>query len=244
MLDGVDMLSSSHSTERIWEIILQAQNLEEKLLSCQIPSVSKIIDAGDENTNPQHYVLLAEAFRCAALLEIYRVFPTIFRQRSPLTDLGMGTGLAGGPSQPFFHNLHSSTSTPSEWLASFAIHILSLLEQIPATSGTRCLQPLIVVVAAAELRFPISSVSSMSMPIFAQPVTTSVFSSITEGEIKIAHKREFVLTRMKEFKQYLPAKPFIKAEQLIQETWARSDIGQDVFWMDVMQDLHCESLFG
>jgi len=62
--------------------------------------------------------------------------------------------------------------------------------------------------------------------------------------VEIAQMREFVMSRIQEFKQHLPAKPILKAELLIRETWERSDVGQDIYWMDVMHDLHCETIFG
>lgn len=217
-----------------YQIVLRAQALEERLLAFELPSVTSIVDAGDDNTPPQHYILLAEAYRCAALLGIYRVFPSVFHQRSPLTD---------GTSQQFFHNLNSGMyPSPSEWLVSLAIHTLALLEQIPITSGTRCLQPLVFIIAAAELRFPTTS-AAFSPLNSTQPTVSSGFSSISKGEIEVAHMRQFVMARIQEFKQQLPAKPILKAEQLIQETWDRSDLGQDIFWMDVMRDLKCETIF-
>lgn len=244
MLDLNAAPSRFDPTLQTFEIIMQAQALEEKLLSFELPPLSSIIEPGDENTPPQHYLLIAEAYRCAALLGIYRVFPSIFQQRSPLTDLEATDSVRDQTSQQFFDNLNlSACSSPSEWLVSLAIHTISLLEQVPITSGTCVLQPLVFIIAGAELRFPAITTSPFSAPISAQPMT-SIFGGISQSEVEIAHMRQFIAARIHDFKQHMPVKPILNAEKIIQETWRRVDSGQDVFWMDVMQDLHCEAIFG
>lgn len=62
------VMASCHVTSQI---------REEQLLSVNSPSEAEVVDTGDENTPVVQYILLAEAYRCAALLEIYRVFPII-----------------------------------------------------------------------------------------------------------------------------------------------------------------------
>lgn len=59
----------------------RARILEEQLLVVNLPSEAELIDAGDEKTPVRQYILLAEVYRYAALLEIYRVFPTIYLNR-------------------------------------------------------------------------------------------------------------------------------------------------------------------
>lgn len=241
---SVDGPNQPDSASQSLEITAQARVLEEKLLAFELPSVSRIADAKDENTPAEHYILLAEAYKCAALLGIYRVFPSVFQQRSPLVGLETTAAVDNGTPHQFLDNFTSlGCSSPSEWLVSLAIHTLSLLQQIPITSGTRCLQPLVFITAAAELRFPDTAMPSFAMP-YAQPITSSLFSGISERETEIAQMRDFVMSRIQEFKQNLPAKPMLKAELLIRETWARLDMGQDIYWMDVMHELHCETIFG
>ncbi|KAE8452573.1 hypothetical protein EG329_013832 [Mollisiaceae sp. DMI_Dod_QoI] len=73
------------------EATAKAQSLEEELLAVELPLPSSLVDAGDENTPVQQYLILAEAYRCAALLEIYRVFPSILSKRVPYTSNGFQT---------------------------------------------------------------------------------------------------------------------------------------------------------
>ncbi len=71
-----------------------------------------------------------------------------------------------------------------------------------------------------------------------------MFNSLTSREVDIAAARRFAKTRLQEYQSSLPAKPVIKALQLIQETWERVDLGQDVYWMEVMDEMGWNTIFG
>lgn len=215
------------------EALAKAQSLEEELLSFEPPSATNLVDAGDENTPVHQYILLAEAYRCAALLEIYRIFPSILFQRVPIaTDT-----FAGSSINPSLQNIMPipSTQPPSEFLVSLAIHTLSLLEQIPSSSGTRCLQPIIFLTAGSELLFNTSTTN---------PLSGSIFNSLTKREVEIAEKRRFVTTRLQEFQLSLPAKPIVRVAAIVEETWKRADAGMECSWMDVMEEMGWGTIFG
>ena len=215
------------------EAIEKAQSLEEELLSFEPLSASSLVDAGDENTPVHHYILLAEAYRCASLIELYRVFPSILVRRFPVADT---TFASSSSDSNIFNFLPIKTSLPPEdFLLSLALHTVSILEKLPLSSGTRCLQPIVLIVAGSELRFdPLSTLNP----------STSIFNSITNREVDIATARRFVTTRLQDFCNSLPAKPVKKALALVEETWARLDAGQECFWMDVMQEMGLETIFG
>ena len=241
---GLDMQFPEDSSA-MTDAASRAQSLEEELLSFEPPSTSSLVDAGDENTPVQQYIFLAEAYRCAALLEIYRVFPSLLFKHVPLTDNTFPSSSSNTNSgQQIFTFLpkHNSQS-PDDFVVSLAIHTISLLEKLPPTSGTRCLQPIVIIAAGSELRFVTPSISDPLFA-FAPAASSSIFNSINNREVDIASARQFVMTRLQEFQLSLPAKPIVKALQLIQETWARADLGQDVFWMDVMEEMGWESIFG
>jgi hypothetical protein len=224
------------------DAISKAQLLEEELLSFTPPSISKLVDAGDENTPVQQYIDLAEAYRCAGLLEIYRVFPTILLKRVPLTGNTFASSSSAQEQQIFDFLPIPTAQFPDDFLVSLAMHTVSLLEKLPSNSGTRCLQPIVHIVAASELRF---SPPSNSDPLQSSFIpANSIFNSITNREVDIASARRFIVTRLQEFQLSLPAKPIVKALELIQETWARGDLGQEVYWMDVMEQMGWESIFG
>lgn len=80
-------LPPQHNVFPSVEWATKAQLLEEQLLSqllsVNLPSEAGLVDTGDENTPVVQYILLEEAYRRAALLEIYRVFPIIYLTGSP-----------------------------------------------------------------------------------------------------------------------------------------------------------------
>jgi hypothetical protein len=219
--------------------LTQAKIIEEKLLSFEPPDAELIVDAGDQNTPVHQYILIAEAYRCAALLQIYRVFPGILHLRVPDSD-SFNTDLDSTPSIfPFLP--HPQPSGPNEFLLSLALHTISLLESIPSNSGTRCLQPLVLMIASTELLFPQDP--------FAPFLTSTSFPSISDGinsrEIDVASARRFVVRRFQEFCTSMPAKPLKKGLQIVEETWRRNDEGiGEVFWMDIMDNLGAGTIFG
>jgi hypothetical protein len=225
------------------EATAKAQSLEEELLAFEPPSISSLVDAGDENTPVQQYIFLAEAYRCAALLEIYRIFPSILVKRVPFTDNTFASSSSGNQISSFLPI--PTSQPPSDFLISLAMHTISLLEKLPSTSGTRCLQPIVLIAAASELRFspPSISISDPLSP-FMPTTSSSIFNSLTNREVDIAVARRFVTTRLQEFQLSLPAKPILKAEMLVKETWERADLGQEVFWMDVMDEMGWKTIFG
>jgi hypothetical protein len=238
---GLEMEFPQDSIATI-ETTAKAQALEEELLSFETPSVSSLVDAGDENTPVQQYIYLAEAYRCAGLLEIYRIFPSILFKRVPFTDNTFASSSANQIS-PFLPI--PRTQPPSDFLVSLAMHTISLLEKLPSTSGTRCLQPIVLIAAASELHFsppPISISDPLSQ--FTPATSSSISNSLTNREVDIASARRFVTTRLQEFQFSLPAKPIVKAEMLVKETWERADLGQEVFWMDVMDEMGWKTIFG
>ncbi|KAF2031237.1 hypothetical protein EK21DRAFT_88170 [Setomelanomma holmii] len=210
---------SAMDIRRRQENALNASSLEEDLLALEYPSPDELADTGDERTPKQDFIVIAEAYRCAGLLELYRVFPSILRKR-------LGKDKASASTNVDFHFPMPRFETPYEdtdiklWLSSLAMHILGSIESLPSSSGTFCIQPLLLVIAASELQF-VSSVD---------------FFDVHANDTKILSARDFVIRRLQEFALRLPNKPLRQMIQLIKETWRQSDEGCDAFWVDVMND--------
>ncbi|KAF1992415.1 hypothetical protein K402DRAFT_321226 [Aulographum hederae CBS 113979] len=214
-----------HSSSRL----SLAGQLEDELLAVQQLSLESVISPNDPNTSQQDFLTIAEATRCAALLEIYRVFPSILSHR---------LGVVGG--NPFFSDLFSDASNSNplpnlagpDFLNALAIHTLTLLESVPTHSGTRFIQLLLILVAAAELRF------SPNIPESAQT-----------RDISTLHARAFAEGRLSELSRRLPRKPVERMMQILREVWGRVDgVGMggdaDVFWVDVMLEHGWETVMG
>jgi hypothetical protein len=211
-----------HSTvdiRRRQENALNAASLEEDLLALEYPSVDDIADTGDERTSKKDFIVIAEAYRCAGLLELYRVFPSILRKRLGKDKFSASNNVDFHFPMPRFETPYEDTDIKL-WLNSLAMHILRSIESLPSSSGTFCIQPLLLVIAASELKF-VSSVD---------------FFDVHANDSKILSSREFVIKRLKEFALRMPNKPLRQMIQLIKETWRQSDEGQDAFWIDIMNE--------
>jgi hypothetical protein len=201
------------------ENLHNASSLEEDLLALEYPSVDELADTGDERTPKQDFIVIADAYRCAGLLELYRTFPSILRKRLGGAQFDGSHNIDFQFPMPRFETPHEDTDIKL-WLNSLAMHILRSIESLPSSSGTFCIQPLLLVIAASELKF-VSSVD---------------FFDVHANDSKILSAREFTIRRLQEFALRLPNKPLRQMIRLIKETWRQSDEGQDAFWIDIMND--------
>jgi hypothetical protein len=175
-------LNKSFATDvrRKHENALNASSLEEDLLALESPAVEELADTGDERTPKHDFVVIAEAYRCAGLLEIYRAFPSILRKRLGRDQSSRGDNLDFQFPMPRFETPYEDTDIKL-WLNSLSMHILRSIESLPASSGTFCVQPLLLVIAASELKF-VSSVD---------------FFDVHANDSKILSARDFVMRRLR-----------------------------------------------
>ncbi|KAF2632653.1 hypothetical protein BU25DRAFT_427516 [Macroventuria anomochaeta] len=201
------------------ENLFNATSLEEDLLAVDYPSVDEIADTGDDRTPKEHFTVLAEVYRCAGLLELYRVFPSILYKRLGSNKLPVSENVDFHFPMPRFETPHEDADMKL-WLNSLAMHILQMIESLPASSGTFCIQQLVLTVAACELKL-VSSVD---------------FFDVHANDSKVLEVREKVIRRLEVYAHRLPGKPLRRLITLIKETWRQSDEGNDAFWIDIMNE--------
>ncbi|KAH7126714.1 fungal-specific transcription factor domain-containing protein, partial [Dendryphion nanum] len=211
--------------------LLNAATLEEDLLAASYPLASELADPGDERTTTRDFVVIAEAYRCTSLLELYHVFPSLLHNRlspSPTSK----TPLPFPFPTPRFNTPYEPTDTKL-YLNSLALHILSTLESLPSSSGTMCTQPILLVAAASELRF-VSSVD---------------YFDVFANDERVRRARKFALKRLEEYALRLPGKPIRKCVEIVEEVWRRGDAGGiegkgdgEVFWINVMVEMGWETV--
>lgn len=216
-------------TQKILSMELQssrAAKLEDRLLTLPAPLPETLVDTGDSRTPLDHYLLIHESHRCAALILLYRNFPELLHRRLPLSA-------ASEFSQPVSVSyLQVLTGGPPEelneraWITSLATTVVDMLRKLPTSSGTRFFQPLLILVAGSELQFSAPS------------------KQLSIDDIKLAQARRFVLQRLHELQVDLPRGPVSKVQMTVTETWRRMDAGEDVFWLDVMIDHGWETIAG
>jgi hypothetical protein len=126
--------------------LLRAQSLEEELLALEFVAEpqQQVSDTGDLATPQSHLTMTAEAYRLSALLHLYQTFPELAFQRLPAAAVGM-------ESPP-----PNDATLWNDWIVPLALHLVKILEQIPPSSGSRVIQPLLYISAATGLRHSIA----------------------------------------------------------------------------------------
>lgn len=214
----------------------KAENLEEKILFTGFSFYCGPVDIGDTNTPPSHFLTLAEAYRCAAILQIYHVFPDILEERLHKNE----TADDENPIPALFLLLFPA---PTGWCSplaedmrhTLALHIVSLLDQLPLTSGTKVMQPVILASISSDLVFSSGLVLGAS---------ANAIPSLNTLDVEIAQARRKVKMRLTELILILPKLPMQRIVDLVYETWDRADSGLDEFWLDVMLDMNLETIMG
>ncbi|KAF5640542.1 hypothetical protein F52700_3693 [Fusarium sp. NRRL 52700] len=220
--------------EVMWQTMIdinEAQILEETLLSVQVPKL--ISDAADAYTNKGQINLdlhhAAEVFRLCSLLQLYQTFPDLVSRRLPEKINGSVTQVT--------------------WPTSLALHITGLLSNIPASS-IRCLQPLLCLGVGSGLRCK-TVCAEEKPPQLELPGTTSELTEESESNQKhftdVNLAREFIVERLKGFGNGPAAGPIVVLRELLQVVWSYYDcetVPGSVHWLDVMDDLKYETVFG
>lgn len=134
-----------------------ARQLERRLLNYFPPQISHFHDSTciQPHTCLSHLTLMDEAYRCAALAQLYRVFPDLLSERYGPWDKGKLLKAIPAMKDP----------TPvvcQAWLTSLALHTLDLFKAIPFESKTLSAQPFIMVAASSELYVDSSTNNSAS----------------------------------------------------------------------------------
>lgn len=214
----------------------KAENLEEKILFTGFSFYCGPVDIGDTNTPPSHFLTLAEAYRCAAILQIYHVFPDILEERLHRNEIADDEN----PIPALFLLLFPETtgmSSPSveDMRHTLALHIVSLLDQLPSTSGTKVMQPVLLASISSDLVFSTGSVLG---------ATANAIPTLNTLDVEIAQARRKVRMRLTELMLILPKLPMQRISNVIHETWDRADSGCEEFWLDVMLDLNLETIMG
>ena len=193
--------------------------VESALSQAHMPSHEHVVDEGDQNTPQDHFIQLAEAYRCAGLLLLYRTFPDVLLRRL----ISSGSSFVADTSEPTICRWYRTT---------LALRILSIVESLPLWSGTSCLHPILVLSAGSELRLP-------------DLVLTEQYANTAPSVLQIATARTFAEQRLSDLAGRLPQKPFLRMLDILKETWLQMDMfGVDVHWMQIMYEKGWETIMG
>lgn len=208
--------------------LIVARDLERQLLSYQSPDEGSIADLEDNATSIQHLTTLAEVYRYAGLLQLYRVFPDLLTDRlaaeDAMSNQWPATSQMGCP----------PAKREDDWLSAFAIEALRMLETVPLESGTRGFQPFLLVLCSSELICE-SGEHVQSSEISEEGMNATF--------LDVVMVRKFVLDRLTTCLRMLPPKWIRVCIDIVKETWRRLDAGQKgVYWLDVMAEKGWETI--
>ncbi|KAI1631438.1 fungal-specific transcription factor domain-containing protein [Biscogniauxia mediterranea] len=116
-------------------ILEAAYRVEEELLGLVHHQVSTFSDTGDSMSPILHLIDVAEAYRLASLLQLYQTFSELGARRLPR------------------HPPARAAALWTDCITPLSFRLIDILQGIPASSGTRCIQPLLYLSAGTGLRF-------------------------------------------------------------------------------------------
>ncbi|KAJ5738624.1 hypothetical protein N7493_001779 [Penicillium malachiteum] len=243
--------------------LLEAFELESRLLQTACPTEDQISNTGDQRTPVNHLLAFAEVYRLLGLLQIYRIFPTVLTSR-----LAEDESTWTSTTRRIFHTVHNhaiiwglqidllqdhhSSSLLAIWLTLFSYSIIEKLKVLPIEAGTGAFQPFLLVACSGELRRPSLHTNALQAQIHSN-------RSLILMETGILRARQMILGRLQMLRDFLPPKPWDLCVNIVQEVWSRmdslsfpsmaneeSDSGMDnmPFWLDVMIDHGYETLMG
>lgn len=131
--------TTAAAIQQEYNALEEAKDLEQALLSLDIPRAEDLVDIEDPDTPLQDLINTANVYRLSALVLLYHAFPDLLISR-----LGWRLDASLGPRALEEQRLH--------WLSALAIHALDTLCANSPTSGTRSIEQILLVILAGELR--------------------------------------------------------------------------------------------
>lgn len=214
----------SHLTEPT--TFLQAvEALEDELWRLELPSLHEIANTGDERTPPIHHLLLGEAYMFANFYQLYQVFPNLLSKRGRHLNQPHGPRSLMQNLTMVSSSLSNSDVNSNDWLKFLGRNIIIRLDQIHTSSGTSCVQPLLLLVGSTSL-------------------SISPESKGSEEEADIIRMRKSVLDRLSTISAACLSEPIHTVELAVTEIFKRLDVGVNVFWMDMLQNMGLVTIIG
>jgi hypothetical protein len=221
----------------------KARSVEKELLGLIQTHQNKFQDPQDSQTTIDEILIVGEAYRCAGLLQLYMTFPQLLQEQ--MLDLSNRDNESWEENLLFELYTQEVTSRKGfttlqhNWLRSLAFHILSLLETIPPTSGTRVLQGLPVLIAATWL------VDSMNDGITTQTPLEHPRLPLRKSSKSKEDWREIVRDGLRMHAEYVGLQQVSRILEIVEEVWKRDDEGKGkCHWIVVVASMGLQTLYG
>ncbi len=201
--------------------VVEVCRLELQLLSLQLPALGMVLDPLDPHTPIQDLLIIAEAYRMCGLILLYHAYP----------DLLVDSGLAKSfdkPAEPAFRTHAQSKS----YLASLALDVLRLLDQISPTSGTRTIEAILLVIVSGELSH--TSHVKVETATYSSSLASTWNDQHAIEPQTVLQARGFIMARFEQIQGILPFQTIRRMRSLVIETWRLMDSGSQIFWVDLL----------
>lgn len=228
----------------------KARSVETELLDLVQVCQPNFEDPQDPNTSLDEILGVGEAYRFAGLLQLYSTFPRLLHQTKTTPTSETRSSFDALSDMDFDNPSSCKEFTPSQynWLRALAIHILRILVRIPASSGTRVIQGLPVLIAASWLVDPLTThqvhVASLDQPhihtILPHPRLTVEESSFSKD-----HWRRLVRKGLQEHNEYVGLQQVLRILEIVEEVWRLDDLGfKKCQWMEIVASKGLQTLYG
>lgn len=207
---------SMADVQYVQNAVTRARQLESTLLGYRSADLTTILDPGDSHTPKTHLKDICEAYRALALLLLYRAFPDLLSQRYwPWEEDDL--------LQPRPTLTQLDGNDRDTWLTHLALHVISILENIPFESRTRSVQPFIFIAVATELRLAprgkTRGTEDRNHPLYFRAVRA----------------RRFIRSRLSAYKHMLPIEKTRMFYNITEKLWSEVDGGDcTAYWMDIL----------
>ncbi|CVL00495.1 uncharacterized protein FMAN_09919 [Fusarium mangiferae] len=214
------------------------------------------VETRDNKTPLSHLFQTAEAYRQAALLQLYLTFHDLDTKHKE----GQDNSLLANTSPDNAVNVTSGDKTyRARFLASFTLQLVAILEKIPAESGSKFIHPMLYLSAAAGLRFShlgsqdgsrvenwasfdLTQSASCLLPDLSLDTTNPAlasYASIPQLALELSQARCLVWARLGNIQQALPYRASDSICQLVKTIWSEYDNSQpgstDIHWLEVLR---------
>ncbi|EME78839.1 uncharacterized protein MYCFIDRAFT_43729 [Pseudocercospora fijiensis CIRAD86] len=206
------------------ELIQDASDLHDKITEYELPPMASIEDTGDPNTPISHLCEVTNVYRFTALLELYRAFPLLAQQPDP-DNITM--------------NPMKVQSDADDLAFDLATSIITIISDMPRSSGVYTV-----------LCIPLISAGS-ALQAYQAP-SKGDLTRMRRSRSNVDSWRENSRQQILHTSRQIGLAPFKRLAKLVQEVWTRADMLADmaadpeypVHWIDVMMEMHLETLFG
>jgi hypothetical protein len=215
-------------------IAKSAKNLFQRVLAHSPPSTAAMDDTKDINTPVDHLVSMDIIYRVVILMELVQAFPRLTVGSDCETN-----------------DINKIKIENEGMVVDCAIAILTIITQLPDSSGANIMLslPLIAAGGALQARRDLSKTQEVTAP---RGLRASL-SSIMHSEEMLARWRKQTTCCLERAHRRVGVAPLLWATHLVHEVWSRADAAsQDqqivgeltVHWMDIMISEKLETLFG